>query len=174
MLKTVALVVFVAAVFVQTAPGPHISVLGAQADLLMVAVAAWAFARGHEEVMQTAPPAAVLAGLLEPGPIGVPLLSLLAPIGLAMLFRSRHHSERLPALLLAVLASTIWVFILGVSADLLSGQGFDRLAGAGATLLGMVALNLLAATLFYQPLRLARKGVPVKRTRVGLTYDLES
>lgn len=152
----------------QSADVPSPSLFGAHADLLLVLVAAWALLRSSDEVMVAAPPAALLAGLLGAGPIGAPLLVLIAPVGLALLLRQRERNH-LPGLVLLVAVSTIWALLITLGADFMSGQQALHLGGAGGVLLGAVVLNLTLALVIYWPLRFVRKRQLLRKAGLSLS-----
>jgi hypothetical protein len=141
---------------------------GAHADVLLVLVLTWALVRSCQEVMVAAPPAALLAGLLGAGPVGAPLLILLAPVGLALFLRQRG-STNLIALGLSVGGCTLWALLVNLCSDFMVGQHTLRLAGLGAVLVGALLLNLALALLLYWPLRVMRRQQVQRRAGLSLS-----
>lgn len=142
---------------------PTPDLLGAHVNLLLVFVATWAVMRSSGEMMLAAPPAALLAGLLGPGSLGAPLLTLLAPVGLATL---AHHQQRRPSVLLlglVVVVSTVWGLLVALATNLLDGSPSLDLGGIVRVVAGAVLINLIAAFVLYWPLRLTRKREPASR-----------
>ncbi|MGI8550733.1 MAG: rod shape-determining protein MreD [Dehalococcoidia bacterium] len=160
---------FVFAVLLQCAVIPGSGLFGARPDLLLVLVCAWAIVRSREEAMLAAPPAALLAGLLRAGPIGLPLLALIGPIGGAMLQRNLRGGGFFFRLMLVVLLSTVWSSGLDLVVSFLSGQHTMYLAGIGSFGMGAIMLNLLLATVLYWPFRLARKRTIARATGLSLS-----
>lgn len=169
----VALFTFVFAVLVQSTAGVDPWLFSSHVDWLLVTVTAWAIVRGPDQVLVTAPPAAILAGLLGAGSMGTPLLTLIVPVGLAMLMRNGTRGDRLPALALTIMAATLWALVLDLVIDFLSGAHAIQLSGFGSVLAGTATLNLAAATLLYLPFRLGRKPRLREPTRVGLSYEID-
>jgi rod shape-determining protein MreD len=173
MSRLLALLTFLLAALVQTTAGAGPWFFGVHVGWLLVTVTTWAIVRGPDEVFTTAPPAAILAGLLGDGPIGTPLLALLAPVGLAVLLRDAVRARRWPALALAIVASTICAFFLGLIVDFIGGDHAIDLSGFGSLLGRSVLLNLGVATMLFFPLRVSQKPQLREPTRVGLSYETE-
>ncbi len=165
----VTLAVMLTAVMLQLALAPSLSLLGGHADLLLVAAAAWSLVRSPQEVMIAAPPAAVLEGLLGAGPIGTPVLTLLAPVAIALWLRGGGAVPRFPSVIAVVAVSTCVALALDFGVQFLGGaRGFD-LAGLGPVLIGATVLNVLCAALLYWPLKIGRPRKLARRARLSLS-----
>jgi rod shape-determining protein MreD len=167
-----ALCIFVVAALLQIALGPMLALSGGHADLLLVVVAGWALLRSPEEAMIAGPPAALLVGLLEAGPIGIPILTLILPIGMALMLRSGGAIPKLPSLVLVVGVSSLVGVLVDLIVQFLSGaRGFD-FGGFVPVLLGAAALNIVLCVLSYRPLCIGRKRKLVRRTRLTLSRGM--
>jgi hypothetical protein len=164
-----ALPILLVAALLQLALAPILGVLGGHGDLFLVLVAGWALIRSPEEVMIAGPPSALLAGLLGAGPIGVPILALMVPIGMAMLLRAGGAMPRLPSLVATVALSSAAAVMLDLVVQFLSGARSLDLAGFGTVLAGATALNVFLATVIYWPLRVGRQRKLVRRTHLSLS-----
>jgi hypothetical protein len=119
--------------------------------------------------MLTAPPAALIEGLLGPGPIGTPILALLAPVSIALWLRSGGAVPRFPSVIAVVAVSTCVALALDLGVQFLGGaRGFD-LSGLGPVLVGATALNVLCAALMYWPLKIGRPRKLARRARLSLS-----
>lgn len=165
----VPLAVMLAAVMLQAALAPSLSILGGRADLLLVAAAAWSLVRSPQEVMIAAPPAALLEGLLGPGPIGTPILALLAPISVALWLRSGGAVPRFPSVIAVVAVSTCIAFALDLGIQFLGGARAFDLSGLGPVLVGATALNVVCAACIYWPLKIGRPRKLARRARLSLS-----
>ena len=116
-----------------------------------------------------APPAALLSGLLGAGPIGVPLLSLLTPVALALAIRDANPNPRLPSLCLAMAISTVAALATELVVQFLAGGRTIQLSGIGSVLIGATVVNTLFAAAIYWPLCLGRKRKLVRRARLSLS-----
>ncbi len=165
----VALPFMLLAALLQAALAPSLSLLGGHVDLLLVIAAGWALVRSPQEAMIAAPPAALLEGLLGAGPIGTPILALLAPVSVALWLRSGGAVPRLPTVMTVVVVSTLLSVVLDLMVQFLGGaRGFD-LAGLGLVLVGATVLNAAIAALLYWPLKIARPHKLTRRTRLSLS-----
>lgn len=164
-----ALPFFLAAALVQPTLVPMISLFGGHPDIVLILGAGWAVVRSPEEAMIAGPPAAVLAGLLSAGPIGTPVLALIAPIGLALLLRSGGATPRLPSLCAVAALSTVAAMGLDLTVQFLSGARDFIFSGLVPVTLGAMVLNVLLAAAIYRPLCIGRKRKLVRRARLSLS-----
>jgi rod shape-determining protein MreD len=164
-----ALPFFLAAALFQAAFIPSFEIFGARADFVLIVATSWAVIRSPEEAMVAAPPAALLAGLLGAGPIGVPLLALLTPMALALGIRSGNPNPRLPSLCLAVAISTVAALATELIVQFLTGGHTIQLTGIGPVIFGATLLNTLLAAAMYYPLCIGRKRKLARRARLSLS-----
>jgi rod shape-determining protein MreD len=164
-----ALPIFLAAALLQCALIPGFGLFGARADFVLIVATSWAIVRSPEEAMVAAPPAALLVGLLGAGPIGIPLLSLLTPMALALAVRDGNPNPRLPSLCLAMVVSTVAAFAIELTVQFLAGGHTIQLTGVPWVLLGTTLLNTLFAAAIYWPLCIGRKRKLVRRARLSLS-----
>lgn len=164
----VALPLFLVAAIVQASTGAGPQLLGARPDLLLVLVTTWAIVRSPEETMLAAPPAALLAGMLGAGAVGIPVLAILLPIALALLLRSSRQN-RLATLVVAVTLATAWLVLLDLTISFLTGEHGLRLSGVGHILAAELTLNLGLAVVFFLPLRFNRRRQMRRRSRLSLS-----
>jgi cell shape-determining protein MreD len=164
-----ALPFFLVAAFAQATVGPMVGLFGGHPDLVLVIAAGWAVLRSPEEAMIAGPPAAIIAGLLGAGPIGTPVLALIAPIGLALLLRSGGATPRLPSLCAAVAIGSVVTLGLDLTVQFLSGARDFIFTGLLTVTLGAALLNVLFAAAIYRPLCIGRKRKLVRRTRLSLS-----
>lgn len=164
-----ALPFFIAAALLESALFPLPGLLGARADLLLTLAASWAVVRSCEEVMIAAPPAALLVGLLGTGPIGVPLLAMLSPVGLALALRHRNPNPKLASVCTVVALSTVIAIAVELVVRFLGGEQRFNLAGIGTVLAGETIANTLLAAVAYRLLCIGRKRKLARRTRLSLS-----
>jgi cell shape-determining protein MreD len=164
-----ALPFFLVAALFQAALGPSISLFGGHADLLLMVIAGWAVVRSAEEAMVAGPPAALLAGLLGAGPIGTPLLALMAPIGLALTLRGGGATPRLPSLGAVAVVSGVAAILLDLTVQFLGGERQFHFTGLGSILIGATILNVIFAAAIYRPLCIGRHRKLVRRARLSLS-----
>lgn len=164
-----ALPFFLAAALLQPTIAPMLSLFGGHPDLVLILAAGWAVVRSPEEAMIAGPPAAILAGLLAAGPIGTPVLTLLVPIGLALLLRSGGATPRLPSLCAVAAVSSLAAIGLDLTVQFLGGARDFIFTGLVPVTLGAMLLNILFAAAIYRPLCIGRKRKLVRRTRLSLS-----
>jgi cell shape-determining protein MreD len=164
-----ALPFFLATALLQAAFIPGFGMFGARADFVLIMATSWAVVRSPEEAMIAAPPAALIAGLLGAGPIGVPLLALITPMALALGIRDGNPNPRLPSLCLAMAISTVAALAEELTVQFLTGGHTIQLTGIGSVLIGATLLNTLLAAALYGPLCIGRKRKLARRARLSLS-----
>lgn len=164
-----ALPFFVGAALLQAALIPLPGLFGARADLVLILAASWAVVRSCEEAMVAAPPAALLVGLLGAGPMGVPLLGLLAPLALALALRSSNPNPKLASVCIVVALSTLAAVTVELIVRFLNGEQTFNLAGIGTVLAGETIANTVLAAIVYRFLCIGRKRRLARRTRLSLS-----
>jgi cell shape-determining protein MreD len=165
----VALPIFLMAALLQQAIAPAFQLFGGHANLLLVVVAGWALIRSAEEAMIAGPPAALLAGLLGAGPIGTPLLALIAPIAMALTLRSGGAMPKLPSLCGVLCLSSVTAIVVDLIVEFLSGGRSFDFAGFIPIVAGATLLNLVIGLILYRFLCIGRKRKLVRRTRLSLS-----
>jgi rod shape-determining protein MreD len=133
----------------QTAILSQIPLLHGTADLVLLAVVAWAL----QKRVQTAWHWGIIGGLMVSFvsglPLGVYLVSYLLSIGLALALRRRVWQAPFLAMLVVVFFATLISHLLAVLALRLSGVGLQPLEAINLVTLPSILLNLLLAIPIY-------------------------
>ncbi len=137
-------------VILQTAVVSRIPLLHGTPDLVLVAVIAWAM----QKRVQTAWHWGIMGGLIlsfvSGLPMGVPLVSCLAAVGISLLLRQRVWQYPILAVWIATFIGTLVSHGLALAALRLSGNSISVITAFNLITLPSLLLNLVIALPFYQ------------------------
>lgn len=133
----------------QSAIVSRISLLQGTADLVLLALIAWALQPQVQTAWRWALIGGVLVNILTALPVGIPLLGYLSATGLALLLRQRVWQVPMLAMLVATVAGTLLSLSIAWLALRITGVPLPVFQSFYLIVLPSILLNLLLAIPFY-------------------------
>jgi rod shape-determining protein MreD len=136
---------------------PHLSILGAKPDLMLLTVAAWGLLSGARQGFIWGFVGGVWVSLVSGAPFGTASLVLMAVgsmagVGQFNVYRSRVVLPMLVAVVASLLHGLLWLLIL-----YLTGQDVDWLDHLGLVTLPSMMMNALLVIPIYAIMRMLQK-----------------
>jgi rod shape-determining protein MreD len=133
----------------QTALVSRIPLLNGTADLVLLAVVAWALQKRVRTAWQWSIIGGLLVSMVSALPLGIPLVGYSLATGLALLLRRRVWQAPILAMFIAVFAGTLTNLGVDLVAVLASGSPIPPFEAFNLVVLPSVLLNLLFAVPAY-------------------------
>ncbi len=144
-----AIPVLGALVIFQSAVISRISLLQGTADLVLLALIAWALQPQVHTAWRWTLIGGVLVNLLSGLPLGIPLLGYLTATGLALVLRKRVWQVPMLAMLVATVVGTLLSLTISWTALRITGVPLPVFQSFYLVVLPSILLNLLLALPFY-------------------------
>ena len=136
-------------VVLQSAIVSRIQLLHGSADLVMLAVIAWALQRRVTTVWQWSVIGGILANITTALPLGVPLAGYALSTGLALVVRQRVWRSPILAMFIITFLGTLITHAISVTTLRLAGDPIPLLEAFNLVTLPSVFLNMLLAIPLY-------------------------
>ena len=133
----------------QSAVVSHFPLLHGTADLVLLAVVAWAIQKNVESAWQWGIIGGLMIGLVSEIPLVVPLVSYLLAVGLAVALRQRVWQIPILAVLVATFFGTLAVNLTTFTALRIGGTPLPLFESLNLIVLPSLLLNLLLSVPFY-------------------------
>ena len=133
----------------QTAIFSRITLINGTADLVLLAIIAWALRKRVQTAWQWSVVGILLVVLVSEVPFYVPLIGYLAAVGISLLLRQRVWQVPILAMFIATFVSTILIHTLTVIALRVSGVPILLIESLNSITLPSVILNLILAVPMY-------------------------
>jgi len=138
-----------ALLIIQSAVLSRIPLLQGTADLIMLAVTAWALQKRVQTAWHWCLMGGLMVSYVSALPFGVPLASYLLTVGLALLLRQRVWQVPIVAMIITTFFGTLIYNIFAFISLALMGTPLPLLQSLNLVLLPSLLLNLLLALPFY-------------------------
>lgn len=138
-----------ALLILQTVVVSNIPLLNGTADLVLLAVIAWALHKRVQTAWQWGIIGGLFVAMVSGVPFYVPIIGMLAAVGIALLLRQRVWQVPILAMFIATFISTLLMHALTIVALQISGVSTPILQGLNLITLPSVLLNILLAVPLY-------------------------
>ncbi|HEX7976346.1 MAG TPA: rod shape-determining protein MreD [Anaerolineales bacterium] len=145
----ISIPIFTLLLIFQTAVVSRIELLHGTADLVLLAVIAWALQKRVQTAWHWGIIAGLLVSLLSGLPMGVPLVGYLVVVGIALILRQRLWQVPILAMFVTTFLGTLLSQAINLVALRLFGTSLPWLEAINQITLPSVLLNLLLAIPFF-------------------------
>lgn len=145
----ISIPIFTFLLIIQTAVISRIELLHGTADLVLLAVIAWALQKRVQTAWHWGIIAGLFASLISGLPIGIPLAGYLLVVGIALLLRQRVWQVPILAMFITTFLGTLLTQLINLVALRFFGTSLPWLEVLNQITLPSVLLNLLLAIPFY-------------------------